>query len=134
MEAWSREQPVEAIHILVPQIEAALRDILGGLGAATHYPDPKTGGFRVVGMGEILNHDAFKARAPNDIRFHFRVLFSDPRGINLRNHVAHGLAHPALFNMGLANWVIHSLLLIGVLRPTAPRDARENAPHDQPPP
>lgn len=29
--AWSREQPVEAIHILVPQIEAALRDILGGL-------------------------------------------------------------------------------------------------------
>ena len=132
--AWSREQPVEAIHILVPQIEASLRDILGSLGAATHHPDPNTGGFRVVGMGEILNHDAFKARAPNDIRFHFRVLYSEPRGINLRNHVAHGLAQPSLFNMGLANWVIHSLLLIGVLRPSAPTDARENAPHDQPSP
>lgn len=120
LSAWINKQPVEAIHILVPQVEAALRDILGSLGAVTHRPDPNTGGFRVVGMGEILNHDAFKAQAPIDIRFHFRVLYSDPRGINLRNHVAHGLAHPSFLNMGVANWVVHSILLIGALRPTNP--------------
>ncbi len=130
LNAWLNDQPVEAIHILVPQVEAALRDIFGSLGAITHHPDPNTGGFRVVGMGEILSHETFKARAPNDIRFHFRVLYSDSRGINLRNHVAHGLAHPSIFNMGLANWVVHSLLLIGVLRPTDPAATAPSAGSD----
>ena len=41
---------------------------------------------------------------------------SDPRGINLRNNIAHGLVRHELLNMGLANWVVHSLLLIAMLK------------------
>jgi hypothetical protein len=114
--AWFADDPVKAIHILVPQIEAALRDVLAALGAPVRKPDPDLGGFQVIGMGQVLNHAMFIERMPADVRFHFRALYSDARGINLRNHLAHGLVHPGLLGMGVANWVMHSVLLIGMIR------------------
>ena len=114
---------MKAIHILVPQIEAALRDLLAALGAPVMIPDTDLGGFQVIGLGKILSHEIFHARTPKDLRFHLRALYSDRRGINLRNHLAHGLAHPELLNMGLSNWVVHTLLLIGMLH------IEENAPN-----
>lgn len=116
IEAWFSDDPVKAIHILVPQIEAALRDILAAFGAPVRKPDPDLGGFQVIGMGQVLNHPMFIELMPADVRFHLRVLYSDARGINLRNHLAHGLVHPEMLGMGVANWVMHSVLLIGMIR------------------
>jgi hypothetical protein len=120
--AWLAKDAVKAIHVLVPQVEAALRDLLAALGAAIRRYDSKTGGFEVMGMGAVLGHAAFVGDVPNVIKFHFKTLYCDQRGINLRNQLAHGLADAGIMHMGLANWVVHSLLLLGVLRlerPTA---------------
>ncbi len=114
--AWISGDPVKAIHVLVPQLEAALRDVLAALGAPVMTRDPHTDGFKAIGMGAILDHQVFRGLALKDMRFHLRALLCDPRGINLRNHLAHGLVHPESFGMGLANWVIHSLLLVRKLR------------------
>jgi hypothetical protein len=77
--------------------------------------DTDLSGFQVIRLGEILRHEIFGARTPKDFRFHVRALYGDPRGINLRNHLAHGLADPDLLHMGLANWVVHTLRLLGML-------------------
>ena len=114
--AWLADDSVKCIHILVPQIETALRNLLAALGALVMKSDPDTGGFQVIGLGKILNHQSFRNHVPNDFRFHLKALYSDSRGINLRNDIAHGLVRHELLNMGLANWVVHSLLLIGTLR------------------
>ncbi len=114
--AWLAEDSIKAIHILVPQVEAACRDLLAALGAPVMKHDAKTGGFEVIGMGAVLNHPAFRKGVPPDIRFHLRALYSDARGVNLRNHLAHGMAHIGLMGMGLANWVVHSILLLADLR------------------
>lgn len=114
--AWLAEDPVKAIHVLVPQVEAACRDLLAALGAPVMRHDPNTGGFEVIGMGAVLSHPVFRAGVHKDIRFHLRALYTDPRGINLRNHLAHGLAHVGLLGMGVANWVVHSILLLAILR------------------
>jgi hypothetical protein len=53
---------------------------------------------------------------PEDIRFHLEVLLQDERGINLRPETMHGLASAELFQMGIANWVVHALLLVGLVR------------------
>ncbi len=74
----------------------------------------------VLGMGAVLSHKSFVASFPSDFRFHLRALYTDPRGINLRNQVAHGLAPHALLGRGLGNWVVHSLLLLGSLRASEP--------------
>jgi len=114
--AWLAGDAVKAIHVLVPQVEAACRDLLAALGAPVMKHDAQTGGFEVIGMGAVLNHPAFRKGVPPDIRFHLKALYSDPRGINLRNHLAHGMAHIGLMGMGLANWVVHSILLLANLR------------------
>ena len=114
--AWLAEDPVKAIHVLVPQVEAACRDLLAALGAPVMRQDPNTGGFEVIGMGAALSHPGFRAGVHKDIRFHLRALYTDPRGINLRNHLAHGLTHVGLLGMGVANWVVHSILLLAILR------------------
>ena len=127
LEAWLKEDYVKAVHVLVPQVEAALRDLLAGLGAAVVRHNRRTGGFEVLAMGAVLSDEAFRAGVPKDFRFHIRALYSDPRGINLRNHLAHGLAHPRLFGRGLANWVVHSVLLLRTLR-FRETDAGQGAP------
>jgi hypothetical protein len=114
--AWLAEDAVKAIHVLVPQVEAACRDLLQALGASVRRLDPHSGGFEVIGMGALVNHPRFRAGVPKDMRFNLRAFYCDPRGINLRNHLAHGLAHIGLFNMGVAHWVVHSLLMLATLR------------------
>jgi hypothetical protein len=114
--AWFAEDAVKAIHVLVPQIEAALRDVLNALGGAVTRPDRYTGGSQTIGLGEVLSHERIRSLFPEDVRFYFRVLYQDGRGINLRNELAHGLASRALFDRGIANWVVHSLVLVGLIR------------------
>jgi hypothetical protein len=114
--AWAAQDAIKAIHVLVPQVEAACRDLLQALGASVRRLDPHAGGFEVIGMGAVVNHQKFRAGVPKDMRFSLRAFYCDPRGINLRNHLAHGMAHIGLFNMSVANWVVHSLLMLGMLR------------------
>jgi hypothetical protein len=114
--AWVADDPVKAIHVLVPQVEAACRNLLIAIGGSVMVLNKKIGGYEVLGMGAVMYHPLFRQEVPEDIRFHFVALYSDQRGMNLRNHLAHGLADIGLLGMGLANWVIHSLLLLAALR------------------
>jgi hypothetical protein len=114
--AWFAEDFVKEVHVLVPQIEAATRELLSKIGGSVRRPDPHHGGFRAIGLGEVLTDPIFQRTVPPDIRFYLRVLYADSRGINLRNIVAHGLASPELFGRGVGNWVVHSLVLLGNLR------------------
>jgi hypothetical protein len=114
--AWLAGDTVKAIHVLVPQVEAALRDLLSALGVGLRRYDPRTGGFEVIGMGAMLGHMAFDTDPLKGIKFHLNTLYCDQRGVNLRNQLAHGLADLGMLHMGVANWVVHSLLLLGCLR------------------
>jgi hypothetical protein len=114
--AWFAEDWIKAIHILVPQVEAALRDLLAALGGAVMKPNQKYGGFHAIGLGEVLTHDILRQQVPEDMQFHLRVLFQDPRGINLRGEAMHGLAAHELFGRGLANWVLHSTIMLSLIR------------------
>lgn len=117
VEAWLADDFTTAIHILVPQVEAALRDCLASLGGAVRRPN-QSGGFYSITLGDVLTAPAFKAKFPADLRFHLRALYTDPRALNLRNHLAHGLMHPSAFHRGIGNLVMHSVLLIAMLRPS----------------
>lgn len=128
--AWFAGDMVKAIHVLVPQVESALRDVLAALGGAVTRPDPNGGGFQVISLGDVLNHERFRAAVPEDIRFHFKVLYQDPRGLNVRNEMAHGIAAFELFGLGLANMVVHSIIVIGVLRSMPTRATAPEAVSD----
>ncbi len=114
IEAWFAEDTVKAIHILVPQVEAALREILASMGASVLQPNREAGGFESIGMGEVLSHKTFKDKFNSTARHHLRSLYTHQKGINLRNKIAHGIAGEELLGRGISNWVIHSLLVARV--------------------
>lgn len=116
IEAWLEGDNVKAIHVLVPQVEAALRTMLRAMGIPVMRPDRHSGGFEVIGMGRILHAWKTQERVNQDAQLHFRVLYCDPRGLNLRNRLAHGVAQGDWLQRSIAGWVIHSLLWIGLLR------------------
>jgi hypothetical protein len=128
--AWFAEDWVKAIHVLLPQTEAALRDLLAKFGGAVMKPDRHHGGFQTIGLGEVVSNALFRAKIPEAMRFHLKVLLHDPRGINLRNSFAHGFAAREVFDRGLGNWVVHLVIMLGGLdlqpdgsAPTAPAGA-----------
>lgn len=124
VEAWISGDHAKAVHILVPQVEAALRECLITLGESPMRPAKTGGGFEAIGMGAMLNNQEFKARMPPAIRMHLRALYSDPRGINLRNKLAHGHAGANLLGLAMANWAMHSLVTLRAFG-TPPADGQQ---------
>jgi len=73
------------------------------------------GGSQKISLGEVLADEKF-TQVPEAIRFHMQVLYQDPRGMNVRNELAHGILAFELLGLGLANIVVHSIVLIGAFR------------------
>ncbi len=115
VEAWFTGDDMKAVHVLVPQVEAAVREMLIAAGESPMKRDDRDGGFQSMGMGTILVHEALVKTMDPTLRLHLRSLYTAPKGHNLRNALAHGLATPSHFGRGMANWVVHSLLAIRVV-------------------
>ncbi|SDK52980.1 protein of unknown function [Methylophilus rhizosphaerae] len=113
--AWFEKDYLTCIHILVPQVEAALREVLRCLGGSTIKPAREVNGFKFIGLGDVLHHPLIEQKIHSDILFHFKALYIDARGINLRNELAHGLIRAELLDSNTANHVIHSLILLRCL-------------------
>lgn len=115
LEAWKAGDAIKAVHLLVPQVEAAYRGLLSMTGVSVRRANTRMSGSKVIGLGEVLGKELFNTGGLKDIGFHLRALYTDARAFNLRNKLAHGLAHGQTLTMGTANLVVHSLLLLLLL-------------------
>jgi len=126
--AWERNDQVKAAHVLIPQIERALRKIADGLGVPVTKAHPKVSGTSVaIGMGEILYNDKVAEALGVDATLHFQALYADPRGMNLRNQIAHGLVDSERFYWHLGNLIVHSLLILGLWKEFGPKPSAPSA-------
>jgi hypothetical protein len=116
LQAWLDGDSVVAAHLLVPQVEAALRVLCTASGGSVMSPND-VGGFNVDGMGKVLHKAAMRASMPADVRFHLKSLFTDPRGLNVRNHLAHGMSLPGTLDTYRCNWILHAVLLLALFQP-----------------
>jgi hypothetical protein len=127
--AYFGQDFVKAVHVLIPQIESALRRLVAKLGKPTTKAHPAIDGVGVViGMGDMLypkggDTEIIDALGP-DLTLHFLALYADPRGLNLRNDLAHGLLRANSLQPGAASRIIHTLLLLGVWDQIAARSKR----------
>lgn len=113
--AWFQQDFVKAIHVLIPQIEVGLRAIAGTLGLPTTKAHPKILGVGVaLNMGDLLYSKEVTETLGADITLHFLGLYTDPRGCNLRNDMAHGLMSSDRMGCSVAARLIHTLLVLGV--------------------
>jgi Domain of unknown function (DUF4209) len=90
LELWWDDRPDESAHVLVPRLEAAVRNLAREIGLPI-IREPyggKPGGVRP--LGELLHQ--LEGRFPTaGWHAYLLHLLVDPLGLNLRNVVAHGV-------------------------------------------
>jgi len=123
--SWLGGDHHRAAHILVPQVERGLRGIVKQMDMPVTKAHPNIERVSVaLSMGDILyKPDVVEQLGPN-LTLHFRALYADPRGHNLRNLIAHGLIKPERINRYVANLVMHSFLVFGVWQKLADRNGQ----------
>ena len=79
-----------AVHILAPQLEKIVRDMVRDRGGNVSTIDPATSVENYIALGSLLDKPEALDALGEDLLFEIRSIFTDKRGPNLRNDVAHG--------------------------------------------
>lgn len=107
---------VQSIHVLVPQIERALINLVFLLGRASTKA-VRSG--RAVAQFKSMNdalEDEAAAEVLGDLRMYLVATMAHPKGMNIRNDVCHGLWSADKFNKTASERVLHVLLAVSLLR------------------
>lgn len=115
LDAYFADDYLVSISLLIPQIEDSIRNILEANGGVVIKPQREKRGYQVKTFNEILVDPIIKDVFGKDASYYLRILFTDQRGMNLRNDVCHGLAPSNKFSSLAADRVVHALLLLGLL-------------------
>ena len=119
---------VKAIHVLIPQIEAVLRNFLGLLGIPTNKSVPRQPGImQVKNINDILATQRVKDAVGENLWRYWHVFLADKRGHNLRNRMAHGLVGMQEMIRPVADQVLHVVLTLSLIREQRP-EATEPQP------
>ncbi len=113
--AFLEEDYVNAIHLLIPQIEAAIRNLVELMGGVTLRKN-RQGGLQLRTFDDLLRDELIELCFGADTTFYLRILLTDQRGWNLRNDVCHGICLADTFNYGTADRVFHALLCLARVR------------------
>lgn len=104
-----------SIHLLIPQIEAALRNILEKAGGVVIQP-LKSGGHPVKLLGNLLQDPTLEDVLGEDLCFYFKVLLTCPQGgWNIRNKVCHGMVDSHSFHVAIADRIFHCFLVLALI-------------------
>jgi hypothetical protein len=112
---------VQAVHVLIPQIEEACRVLLGLLGEpTTRVKGQNKGILHQKNLNEILDEPAVHATLREDALLYLKAFLTEPIGLNVRNRLSHGLMRALEFTRLLSDRVVHVLLMLAqVQRKTA---------------
>ena len=114
VKAYFDQDYIVAIHLLIPQIEEAIRNLIEISGG--NVLRPKNGGYQLRTFDDLLRDEIIDNSLGEDLAIYYRILFTDQRGWNLRNEVCHGIASPNKFDVQTADRLMHGLLTLGLLR------------------
>lgn len=109
--AYLKFDVITFLHVIIPQIENMLRCYLKQKGQAV-TKHTRNGGFNYLTFDELLRHKEIENSFGKEICFYFRVVFTDARGLNLRNDVCHGIFSSNQFTQDIADIVFIALLTL----------------------
>lgn len=102
-------------HLLIPQIETSIRNLIEQNNGVVLEPS-SLDAFQLKTFNKLLLDDIVKYTLGKDIQIYFRAIYTDPRGWNLRNKICHGLSEPSSSSRSTSERVLHTLLIIGILK------------------
>lgn len=113
--AYLEKDFVVAIHVYVPQIEAAIRNLVEITGGAVFKPRDG-GGFHLRTLDELLRTEQVSNVLGEDVALYFRVVLTDQRGWNIRNNVCHGTFPHEHASRVVADRLLHILIVLAQIR------------------
>jgi hypothetical protein len=117
LQAFEHQDYLKSIHVLVFQVENSLRELLKLLGRPiTKSTDD---GYQPKNMNDVLHDPAVKDALDPKLWSFLKVLYTDNRGMNLRNLVAHGVTPTGAFNHINAALVVQSVVFLALIREEA---------------
>jgi hypothetical protein len=108
-DAWINKDYLVFLHLTIPQIEAACLQIVKNADSPIQKEN-RNGGYNVLVLGDLLRESSLLNALGQHGVDYYTAVFSDPRGFNLRNEVAHGLRDSEGFDEGAANVTLIALL------------------------
>lgn len=114
IQAYYDNDLIVAIHLLIPQIEEAIRNLIE-LSRGVVLKKNRGGGFQLKTFDDILRDEIIKHVLGEDIQIYLRVLFTDQRGWNLRNDVCHGMSDIDSFSYQSIERILHVLIILGTI-------------------
>jgi len=115
IEAYLNNDFLVALHVLIPQIEALIRNLAEKIGIPV-LKLSRSGGFNYRTLDELLRDENIVNILTKDMCLYLRVLFTDPRGLNFRNNICHGISQIEDFNQLVADRVFHALLCLSLVK------------------
>jgi len=115
LHAYLHNDFLVAIHLFIPQIEEAIRNLVQVTGGAVLKPR-LGGGFLLKTLDELLRAEQVTTALNNDVALYFRVLLTDQRGWNIRNDVCHGMLPYQNASRNVADRLLHVLIVLAQLR------------------
>lgn len=113
---------VSCCSILVPQIEAGVRNLLG-LSGGNVYRQGRNGVTALRQLDDILRDPVLIEILGLDVCQYFRAVLTDQRGLNLRNAICHGFAPAGLFSRQVADRLLHLIIVLSQLREAPAEEA-----------
>lgn len=115
LEAYFAGNMITFIHVIVPQLESALRTLVEMVGGDV-LELLRSGGFDLKALDKLLRDASLVDTLGEDIRLYVRVVLTDKRGWNLRNNVCHGLLPSDQYSETISDRLMHITILLGKLR------------------
>ena len=109
-----------AIHLLAPQVENIVRQLLKQNGLVTTHTD-QDGIENEIGLSSLVNLDGAREILGDDLWFELQAVFTDSLSANLRNEVGHGLLDDETSNSlySVYAWWMVLRLIIRNLEPSS---------------
>lgn len=116
LNAMMNNNHMVACHLLVPQIEYAICNLVEKSGVSILKPQRKGKGFQLRVLDELLREKAVVDTFTEDGAYYLRLVLTDQRSLNIRNLLSHGILPPDYFNSGVSARLFHVLVMIGLVR------------------
>lgn len=118
LQAYEQGDFTKAIHVLVPQVEQSLRNLLGLLRIPTTKTVARHPGIEdAKSMNDVLGDARVRQAMTENLWRYLSVVYIERRGgLNLRNDLAHGLVGAKSFNRSVADRVLHTMLALSLMR------------------
>jgi len=116
LECFFESDVICSLHLLVPQIEAGIRNLAKHLGGDVYRMNGRSRGLEYRSMGTLLEGGFVASVFNKDIEDYLRILFTDQRGFNLRNNLCHGTIPTDEFSQAHADRAFHALVLLTLLK------------------